>query len=702
KRQTYYGMVHRQPRGLVFHNVSGNAFIVIPVSIAMGLISKNVNLVKVIELNGSASCNPLNLSLPWGNSFKKVAKFNFSSVNLSNQQQAALVAQAIGNLIQVQIARPFSFESSRIYVNSSALSSLNTSATVILYDLPFSTTPSVTYDEGPFDGSISWSQGPFNEQFGFFTGNLTLSLNKFSGYNISDKSNPTITISSPLSNQFYNNNKLINITANGTGTAISNLTITIRNSSGQVVNTFNYIFNGTNSANCTNKSAGYDQINCILYNVNLDPGIYNLTVVAYDFGSGNGNSANSSRLFQTNNFAPVINSVSITPTEAYKFNNLTCTVSPQNPDLEEIGDTLTINYKWYVNNNLVFSQSSTNLSSTLTNENYTDFDNVTCLVTVTDSYDQSAIQNTSKTILFSSHNILNLSSENKTTSSINISYSNTQTNGKGYLTIPSNTTLSNISQAYPKGLVFISEVVNLSSGDLAFNNSRASKFSNLTIKLGPAGLKFSPNITFSFNYSSLSSEIIQSINDLLQAGDLVVKKCQDNGSNCISVPIVSYNTTTKIITVSIDSFSSLGLYDNSAEQEPQTPSTSSSSNSGGGAILRSSPPTQTSSSEETKPPSPTSNEFKEEQPLPPKPPSKPIEQPSLPSEPQETQNKIETFQQQIPAEPATTVAETKEQAAASSSDNSLILGVVGLTLVILIGGGTLIWWLKARKSKGLI
>ncbi|WDC85489.1 acyl-CoA reductase [Caloramator sp. mosi_1] len=44
---TYYGFVHRQPRGLVFHNVSGNAFIVIPVSIAMGLISKNVNLVKV-------------------------------------------------------------------------------------------------------------------------------------------------------------------------------------------------------------------------------------------------------------------------------------------------------------------------------------------------------------------------------------------------------------------------------------------------------------------------------------------------------------------------------------------------------------------------------------------------------------------------------------------------------------------------------
>lgn len=44
---TSYGHVHRQPRGLTFHNVSGNAFVVIPVSISMGLLSKNCNLVKV-------------------------------------------------------------------------------------------------------------------------------------------------------------------------------------------------------------------------------------------------------------------------------------------------------------------------------------------------------------------------------------------------------------------------------------------------------------------------------------------------------------------------------------------------------------------------------------------------------------------------------------------------------------------------------
>lgn len=44
---TNYGKVHRQPRGLMFHNVSGNAFVVIPMSMAMGLISKNCNLIKV-------------------------------------------------------------------------------------------------------------------------------------------------------------------------------------------------------------------------------------------------------------------------------------------------------------------------------------------------------------------------------------------------------------------------------------------------------------------------------------------------------------------------------------------------------------------------------------------------------------------------------------------------------------------------------
>lgn len=44
---TSYGHVHRQPRGLTFHNISGNAFVVAPVSISMGLLSKNCNLVKV-------------------------------------------------------------------------------------------------------------------------------------------------------------------------------------------------------------------------------------------------------------------------------------------------------------------------------------------------------------------------------------------------------------------------------------------------------------------------------------------------------------------------------------------------------------------------------------------------------------------------------------------------------------------------------
>lgn len=45
--KTSYGEVHRQPRGVMFHNISGNAFVVIPMSISMGLLSKNCNLVKV-------------------------------------------------------------------------------------------------------------------------------------------------------------------------------------------------------------------------------------------------------------------------------------------------------------------------------------------------------------------------------------------------------------------------------------------------------------------------------------------------------------------------------------------------------------------------------------------------------------------------------------------------------------------------------
>lgn len=45
--KTSYGYVQRQPRGTIFHNISGNAFVVIPVSIAIGLLSKNCNIVKV-------------------------------------------------------------------------------------------------------------------------------------------------------------------------------------------------------------------------------------------------------------------------------------------------------------------------------------------------------------------------------------------------------------------------------------------------------------------------------------------------------------------------------------------------------------------------------------------------------------------------------------------------------------------------------
>lgn len=45
--RTSYGYSHRQPRGIIFHNISGNAFVVILMSISMGLLSKNCNFVKV-------------------------------------------------------------------------------------------------------------------------------------------------------------------------------------------------------------------------------------------------------------------------------------------------------------------------------------------------------------------------------------------------------------------------------------------------------------------------------------------------------------------------------------------------------------------------------------------------------------------------------------------------------------------------------
>ncbi|MEM4137432.1 MAG: hypothetical protein QXF48_02030 [Candidatus Anstonellaceae archaeon] len=767
---------------------------------------KNVNLVKVIELNGSASCSPLNQSLPWGNTFKKVAMFNFSSIDISTPQKAAAVANAIGNLIHVNIGRPFSFEASRIFVNSTAASYLNTSAKVVLYDLPFSSTPNVIYDEGEFDGTIQWSQGPFNQDYGFFTGNLTININKFSGYNISDLVEPSITISSP-SKSNYSSTPIINITANGTSSAISNLTIILKALNGSTLNTFVYLFNSTNSANCTNSTPAWDEINCILSDLSLGRGIYKLEIYAKDFGGQSGNLVNTSVLFGINNsapvlvnnltlvqnqpghkaifyalvsdedgaidivdvsmeisdpsiafctqisnstsnnllnvsflcripqetiynsqnfsinvtfrdnldasvntstttaslpnFAPNISSLNLMPPKAFSFTNLTCIIEASDPDNDTIKN---YSYKWYKNGELISSFYSDYNNATLSSQNFSALDNITCEVKVSDEFDLfSQQQNISITILEGAGNYSSLNEENRTNQTFILHYNNPSSNASVSIHIANNTSINNLSSDYTPGLIFIHNV-SLSSGDLAVNNSRASNFSELTILLGPAGLRFSPNITVQFNYSALNSTLQQQIENLLGAGNLLIKKCKDDGSNCISVPIISYNTTTKTINVSIDSFSVLGLYDNtpSSSQSSSSSSTSSSTSSSysGGGIVQRSTTTPPLSQEITQPPLETPLQQSKEQ----------LQLPTnLPTPPQQPESKKEQEQQSsrsqssYPAEKSygQTIQEQQVQSSPQKTSENLEWMIFALLVVVIIGGGVAVFLFGLKKKRGL-
>ncbi|MEM2137502.1 MAG: hypothetical protein QW568_00250 [Candidatus Anstonellaceae archaeon] len=278
-----------------------------------------VNLVMIGEMNGSQSCGyavtGVNRSMPWGDTYKRMGMFNFSSVNLSTRENAQNIMSAMGRLIQFNIAPPRSFTPSRIFVNTTNLSALNNTFTQItLYDLPFGSAPNITYDENASATvNFSWSQGPYNSTFGFYVGNLTINVSVFSGYNISDSVVPSITLTSPVANANSTNTTVtINVSANGTGTEISNLIINITNSSGASVNStqFNLTQDSTvdvNTASCTNTSAGYENIVCT-YTVSLPANMrYTMTVTAYDYGTPPaGNNASSQRNFTIDTTAPSI------------------------------------------------------------------------------------------------------------------------------------------------------------------------------------------------------------------------------------------------------------------------------------------------------------------------------------------------------------------------------------------------------------
>jgi len=226
----------------------------------------------------------------WTSTYETVALINFTSINLSTPQQAQKL-QELQNAMQVSLTPPHLFGDSRIYFNTTYFAELNTSTSITLYHLPFTSRPPIIADAGAAgynSSTVVWAQGVGE-------GNLTFTVYGFSGYNITDSVVPTISVVAPGTAKNLTN-FILNVSVNGTGTELNLIKINITNSSGQVNYTLYNASDGTNTANCSAISSGSELYYCTL-NMTLAEGIYTVNVNAWDYGGvspGNTNSLSQS------------------------------------------------------------------------------------------------------------------------------------------------------------------------------------------------------------------------------------------------------------------------------------------------------------------------------------------------------------------------------------------------------------------------
>ncbi|MEM2974063.1 MAG: PGF-pre-PGF domain-containing protein, partial [Candidatus Micrarchaeia archaeon] len=271
----------------------------------------NVNFVLAPKIN--MSCMLGGITPPgipsWFSTYERMALINFTSLNISDLDTAEKLSQLPNNMV-INITPPGQFGDSRIYFNTTYLSAFNTTATITLYHLPFASMPNVVADAGAagVNGSLTWVQGVGE-------GNLTFVVNGFSGYNITDNENPTITLTyPPNSGSLATTTPTVNLTVNGTKTPPSLIIIRLDSSV--------YIYNVTdqsniiNTANCSSIAQGSDTYRCIFTVTSpLSDGSHSLNITAYDFGgSAPGNSNSSNNTFSIDSGAPVTAYVS--PTES--------------------------------------------------------------------------------------------------------------------------------------------------------------------------------------------------------------------------------------------------------------------------------------------------------------------------------------------------------------------------------------------------
>ncbi len=261
----------------------------------------DINFVMEVQRNGSASCNN-GMALPWGNNMKTVIKLNFTSLNFSDPSIGEKL-QRLGEAIQPHITPPNEFGDSWIFVNTTAFEELNTSTTITMYGLPFASQPEIVGPD-PSVNITNWTENaPYNIS-GIIVPNsdLTFVVGHFSQYNVTDDVPPTIEITSPLNGSVLaTTTPVVNVTVNGTGTKLSNITVYV---DGNVL----FSYNDTQiQQNCFNHSADWEEVHCNATTSSLQGGSHTITVLAFDFGGeAPGNNATNQSQFEVDLTKPTV------------------------------------------------------------------------------------------------------------------------------------------------------------------------------------------------------------------------------------------------------------------------------------------------------------------------------------------------------------------------------------------------------------
>jgi hypothetical protein len=261
----------------------------------------NINFILEIQVNLSCwSQGAVNIS-----DFTTMMLWNFTSLDFSSPA----IGAKFGNLmdaIQFDITPPNSFGNSWIYVDSEAFRELNTTTTVDFYHLPFTTQPEIIEDVNAAGvNSTNWTTNGYELDFGAITGNLTLVVNGFSGYNISDNVSPIITPVYPLNEQVINSDAInLNFSANGTGKPISRVQMVLAGTN----SSYNPLSEPPLDITCEPVEEGSELYYCN-ESVSLDDGNYQAVITAWDFGGENGNNATYLLNFTIDTITPPVTSV---------------------------------------------------------------------------------------------------------------------------------------------------------------------------------------------------------------------------------------------------------------------------------------------------------------------------------------------------------------------------------------------------------